>query len=43
MVGLPVGKQKFTYKGKILANSTTLAALNLDNGDVLHVSVKEKK
>ncbi|GAA5888121.1 hypothetical protein JCM5296_005441 [Sporobolomyces johnsonii] len=43
MVGLPVGKQKFTYNGRILANSTTLAALNLDNGDVLHVSVKEKK
>ena len=43
MVGLPVGKQKFTYNGKILANSTTLAALNLDNGSVLHVSVKEKK
>ncbi|GAA5836800.1 hypothetical protein JCM3766R1_006268 [Sporobolomyces carnicolor] len=43
MVGLPVGKQKFTYKGKILANSTTLAALNLDNDEVLHVSIKEKK
>ncbi|GAA6060352.1 hypothetical protein JCM10212_004536 [Sporobolomyces blumeae] len=43
MVGLPVGKQKFTYKGRILANSTTLAALNLDNDEVLHVSIKEKK
>ncbi|GAA5933234.1 Prp21p [Sporobolomyces koalae] len=43
MVGLPVGKQKFTYNGRILANSTTLAALNIDNGNVLHVSIKEKK
>ncbi|BGP17592.1 hypothetical protein JCM10213_001241 [Rhodosporidiobolus nylandii] len=41
-VGLPVGKQKYTFNGRILANSTTLAALNLDNGDVLSCEIKKK-
>ncbi|GAA5972021.1 hypothetical protein JCM11641_002460 [Rhodosporidiobolus odoratus] len=42
MVGLPVGKQKYTHAGRILANSTTLAALNFDNGDVLNLEIKKK-
>ncbi|GAA5875713.1 hypothetical protein JCM8547_007047 [Rhodosporidiobolus lusitaniae] len=42
IVGLPVGKQKYTHNGRILANSTTLAGLNLDNGDVLQLEIKKK-
>ncbi|GAA6055623.1 hypothetical protein JCM3770_006730 [Rhodotorula araucariae] len=42
-VGVPVGKQRYTFRERILANTTTLAALNLDNGDVLHLQIKDKK
>ncbi|KAM0750422.1 hypothetical protein T439DRAFT_289553 [Meredithblackwellia eburnea MCA 4105] len=42
-VGLPIGKQKLTYKGRILANSTTLAALNFEDGDEVVVSIKDAK
>lgn len=41
--GLPISKQKLTYNGKVLTNSATLAGLNLEDGDQLLVSVKEKK
>ncbi|GAA6028738.1 hypothetical protein JCM8097_007370 [Rhodosporidiobolus ruineniae] len=41
-VGLPVGKQRYTHNGRILANSTTLAGLNLDNGDTLVCEIKKK-
>jgi splicing factor 3A subunit 1 len=40
---LPISKQKFTYNGRILANSATLAGLNFEEGDTVQVSVKEKK
>ena len=42
-VGLPISKQKFTYNGRPLANSTTLAGLNFDEGDTISVAIKEKK
>ncbi|BGP49282.1 SF3a splicing factor complex subunit [Rhodotorula kratochvilovae] len=42
-VGVPVGKQRYTFRDRILANTTTLAALNLDNGDVLQLQIKDKK
>jgi splicing factor 3A subunit 1 len=41
--GLPISKQKLTYNGRVLVNSATLAGLNLQDGDKLHVTVKEKK
>lgn len=41
--GLPISKQKLTYNGRVLLNSATLAGLNLEDGDKLQVSVKEKK
>ncbi|GAA5825145.1 hypothetical protein JCM11251_006118 [Rhodosporidiobolus azoricus] len=41
-VGLPVGKQRYLHNGRILANSTTLAALNFDNGDTLTCEIKKK-
>lgn len=40
---MPVGKQRYTYNDRLLANATTLAALNLDNGDVLTLQLKDKK
>ncbi|GAA5991042.1 hypothetical protein JCM10908_006514 [Rhodotorula pacifica] len=43
MVGVPVGKQRYTYKDRLLANSSTLAALNLDNGDTLNLQIRDKK
>ncbi|GAA5963005.1 hypothetical protein JCM8115_002583 [Rhodotorula mucilaginosa] len=43
MVGVPVGKQRYTYKDRLLANSSTLAALNLDNGDTLSLQIRDKK
>ncbi|SCV73492.1 BQ2448_7418 [Microbotryum intermedium] len=42
-VGLPVSKQKLLHNGRILANSSTLAALNFEEGDQIHVAIKEKK
>ncbi|GAA6011681.1 hypothetical protein JCM10207_004207 [Rhodosporidiobolus poonsookiae] len=42
MTGLPVGKQRYLHNGRILANSTTLAALNFDSGDVLTCEIKKK-
>ncbi|BGP56527.1 SF3a splicing factor complex subunit [Rhodotorula sphaerocarpa] len=42
-VGVPVGKQRYTYKDRLLANSSTLAALNLDTGDTLHLQIRDKK
>ncbi|GAA5908748.1 hypothetical protein JCM6882_008195 [Rhodosporidiobolus microsporus] len=41
-IGLPVGKQRYLHNGRILANSTTLAALNFDNGDTLTCEIKKK-
>ncbi|KAM0791813.1 hypothetical protein ACM66B_004073 [Microbotryomycetes sp. NB124-2] len=41
--GLPVSKQKFMLNGKPLTNQPTLAGLNLESGDMIHVVVKEKK
>ena len=43
MVGVPVGKQRYTYKDRLLAISSTLAALNLDNGDTLNLQIRDKK
>ncbi|KAJ8293807.1 Splicing factor 3A subunit 1 [Rhodotorula toruloides] len=43
LVGVPVGKQRYMYNDRLLANATTLAALNLDNGDVLTLQLKDKK
>ncbi|KDE04288.1 hypothetical protein MVLG_05246 [Microbotryum lychnidis-dioicae p1A1 Lamole] len=42
-VGLPVSKQKLLRNGRILANSSTLAALNFEEGDQIQVAIKEKK
>ncbi|KAI5477585.1 splicing factor 3A subunit 1 [Pseudohyphozyma bogoriensis] len=42
-VGLPIGKQKLTYKGRILANNGTLAGLNFEDGDEVVVTIKERK
>ncbi|GAA5922973.1 hypothetical protein JCM3775_006205 [Rhodotorula graminis] len=42
-VGVPVGKQRYLYDGRILANTTTLATLNLDNGATLQLQIKDKK
>lgn len=43
MVGVPVGKQRYTFNDRILANTITLAALNLDSGDQLNLQIKDKK
>ncbi|POY73249.1 hypothetical protein BMF94_3583 [Rhodotorula taiwanensis] len=43
LVGVPTGKQRYTYNDRLLANSSTLAALNLDNGDTLHLQIRDKK
>ncbi|KAK4046918.1 SF3a splicing factor complex subunit [Microbotryomycetes sp. JL201] len=41
--GLPISKQKFMLNGKPITNQPTLAGLNLESGDMIHVAVKEKK
>ncbi|KAL8286882.1 hypothetical protein RQP46_003888 [Phenoliferia psychrophenolica] len=41
--GLPIGKQKLMFKSRILANSTTLASLNFDEGDEITVQIKDAK
>jgi splicing factor 3A subunit 1 len=39
---LPVSRLRLDYQGKIMNNSSTLASVNLDDGDLLVMSVKKK-
>ena len=40
---VPAGRMRFTYGNKLLANSQTLASENLDEGDLLVLSLRDVK
>lgn len=40
---LPAGRVKLTYMGKLLTNQQTIASYNLEDGDVLVLSIREVK
>lgn len=42
-IGIPISKQKLTYNGKPLANTSSLAKLNFENGETIALSVKDAK
>jgi len=42
-IGLPPGKQRLQYNGKMVANSISLAGLNMDDGDSMVLAVREDK
>ncbi|KAH8914362.1 hypothetical protein BT69DRAFT_1089475 [Atractiella rhizophila] len=40
--GCPVAKQRLLYGGKILSTGITLASLNIDDGDIITLQLKQK-
>lgn len=41
--GIPINRQQLRYGNKILPNQATLAAQNLDDGDVVTLQIREQK
>jgi len=39
---LPVSRIRLDYEGKIMSNGSTLASVNLDEGDLLVMSIRKK-
>ena len=42
-IGIPISKQKLTLHGKPLANTSSLAKLNFEDGDTITLAVKDAK
>lgn len=40
---LPIARMKIDFGPKTLSNASTLASVNLDEGDILHMSIRETK
>lgn len=39
---LPISRLQITYEGKVMSNATTLAGMNIGEGDLLGLSVKKR-
>ena len=40
-IGLPIGKQKLQIGPRVLANNATLAAFNIEHGEVINLTVRK--
>lgn len=41
--GIPVSKMKLSFRGKLLTNQNSLASLNMDDDDLLVMTLRENK